>query len=43
MIIRSYSPFIPNSKMSELLKQGFTVTKKLDDVYNVGAYLTAFL
>ncbi|PBG07275.1 hypothetical protein BGU81_25390, partial [Clostridioides difficile] len=34
---------IPNSKMSELWKQGFTVTKKLDDVDNVGAYLTAYL
>ncbi|PBH17622.1 hypothetical protein BGV21_21320, partial [Clostridioides difficile] len=34
---------IPNSKMSELWKQGFTVTKKLDDVDNVGEYLTAYL
>ncbi|PBH18006.1 hypothetical protein BGV21_21115, partial [Clostridioides difficile] len=40
MIFETDAPFIPNSKMSELWKQGFTVTKKLDDVDNVGAYLT---
>ncbi|WP_095926248.1 rolling circle replication-associated protein [Clostridioides difficile] len=43
MIFETDAPFIPNSKMSELWKQGFTVTKKLDDVDNVGAYLTAYL
>ncbi|PBH21418.1 hypothetical protein BGV21_20055 [Clostridioides difficile] len=42
MIFETYSPFIHNSKMSELWKQGFTVTKKFADVYNLCSYLTAY-
>ena len=37
------APFIPNSEIERLWGQGFTKTKKLDDVDNVGAYLTAYL
>lgn len=37
------APFISNSVMEELWRHGFTVTKKLDCVDNVGAYLTAYL
>lgn len=37
------APYIPNSDISELWQQGFTKTKALNDVDNVGAYLTAYL
>lgn len=43
MIFDDVAPFIANSKMADLWRQGFTVTRKLDDVDNVGAYLTAYL
>lgn len=37
------APFIPNIELERLWGHGFTKTKKLDDVDNVGAYLTAYL
>lgn len=36
-------PFIPNTLISDLWGYGFTSTQKIDDVDNVGAYLTAYL
>jgi len=35
--------YIPNEDMARLWGQGFTKTKSLEDVDNVGAYLTAYL
>ena len=35
--------FIPNDEMAGLWRQGFTKTRSLEDVDNVGAYLTAYL
>lgn len=43
MIFDKVPPFIDNSIVSEIWGHGFTVTKKLDNVDNVGAYLTAYL
>lgn len=43
LIFPKKAPFIPNEEMAEIWGQGFTVTKRLDDVDNVGAYLTAYL
>lgn len=37
------APFIPNEKFRELWGHGFVRIKQLDDVDNVGAYLTAYL
>ena len=37
------APYIPNQELAELWQQGFVKIKKLDDVDNVGAYLTAYL
>ena len=37
------APFIPNSDFAELWGHGFVKIKKLDNVDNVGAYLTAYL
>lgn len=37
------APFLPNETIRELWQQGFVTVKKLDDVDNVGAYLTAYL
>ena len=37
------APFIPNDKLAEIWRYGFVKVKKLDDVDNVGAYLTAYL
>lgn len=37
------APFIDNSTFRELWGHGFVKIKKLDDVDNVGAYLTAYL
>lgn len=37
------APFIPNNELAEIWGHGFTKTKKLDNVDNVGAYLTAYL
>ena len=43
IIFDHIAPFIPNKKIEALWCHGFTVTKKLDNVDNVGAYLTAYL
>lgn len=43
LIFPEKAPFIPNEEMARIWSQGFTVTKRLDDVDNVGAYLTAYL
>lgn len=37
------APFIANDEIARMWGQGFTKTKKLDNVDNVGAYLTAYL
>lgn len=37
------APYIPNADFAELWGQGFVRIKKLDNVDNVGAYLTAYL
>lgn len=42
-IFDKVAPYIPNTEIERLWGQGFTKTKKLDDVDNVGAYLTAYL
>lgn len=43
MIFEGKAPYIDNKFMAETWGHGFTVTKKLEDVDNVGAYLTAYL
>jgi len=43
LIFDSKAPYIPNDDMARIWGYGFTTTKKLDDVDNVGAYLTAYL
>lgn len=37
------APFLPNDTIAQLWQQGFVTVKKLDDVDNVGAYVTAYL
>ena len=37
------APFIPNATIEVLWGNGFTKTNKLDNIDNVGAYLTAYL
>lgn len=37
------APYISNDTLSQLWGHGFVTVKKLDDVDNVGAYLTAYL
>lgn len=37
------APFIPNAIIEALWEQGFTKTTKLEDIDNIGAYLTAYL
>lgn len=43
MIFDHKAPFIPNHELAEIWGHGFVTVKKLDDVDNVGAYLTAYL
>lgn len=43
IIFEDIAPFIPNSEIAKLWKQGFTKTTKLDNIDNIGAYLTAYL
>lgn len=43
MIFNKTAPFIDNKIMATIWGHGFTTTKKLDQVDNVGAYLTAYL
>jgi hypothetical protein len=42
-IFDGQAPFIPNDVIANVWGYGFTSTKKLDNVDNVGAYLTAYL
>lgn len=37
------APYMENSVVADLWKQGFVTVKRLDNVDNVGAYLTAYL
>jgi hypothetical protein len=43
LIFDRKAPFIPNDKLSKLWKHGFTRIRALDNIDNVGAYLTAYL
>lgn len=43
IIFDKIAPFIPNDEIASLWKQGFTKTSKLDNIDNIGAYLTAYL
>lgn len=43
IIFDSIAPFIKNTTISKLWGQGFTKTNKLDNIDNIGAYLTAYL
>lgn len=43
LIFPNKAPFMANKDVADCWKQGFVTIKKLDDVDNVGAYLTAYL
>lgn len=43
LIFDKVAPFIPNATIENLWDKGFTKTTKLDDIDNIGAYLTAYL
>lgn len=43
LIFDTVAPYISNNFIANTWGHGFTVTKKLDNVDNVGAYLTAYL
>lgn len=43
LIFDKVAPFISNATIEKLWQQGFTKTTKLDDIDNIGAYLTAYL
>lgn len=43
LIFTKFAPFIPNSKIEELWRNGFTKTTKIDNIDNIGTYLTAYL
>lgn len=43
VIFDRVAPFISNSTIEVLWEQGFTKTTKLDNIDNIGAYLTAYL
>lgn len=43
LIFKVDAPFIPNEIIERLWGQGFTKTNKLNDIDNIGAYLTAYL
>lgn len=43
MIFNTKAPFIDNKKMSDIWGHGYTDTQKLDNVDNIGAYLSAYL
>ena len=43
MLFDNKAPYIPNDLMANAWGNGFVTVKKLDDVDNVGAYLTAYL
>lgn len=43
LIFDNKAPWIANDDMFRIWKNGWTTTKKLDDVDNVGAYLTSYM
>lgn len=43
IIFDKTAPFIPNKEIENIWGHGFTKTNKLDDIDNIGAYLTAYL
>lgn len=43
IIFDRVAPFIPNATIEVLWEQGFTKISKLDNIDNIGAYLTAYL
>lgn len=43
MIFDHKAPYIPNVELAEIWGHGFVKVKRLDNVDNVGAYLTAYL
>lgn len=43
LIFDEKAPYMPNDVVADLWKRGFVTVKRLDDVDNVGAYLTAYL
>ena len=43
IIFNKKAPFIPNNIIEKLWQHGFTKTNKLDNIDNIGAYLTAYL
>lgn len=43
IIFDKKAPYIPNKEIETLWNLGFTKTNKLDDIDNIGAYLTAYL
>lgn len=43
LIFDRVAPFIPNATIEKLWEQGFTKTNDLDNIDNIGAYLTAYL
>ena len=43
MIFENKAPYVANDVMAQIWGHGYTTTKKLEDVDNVGAYLTAYL
>lgn len=43
IIFNEIAPYIPNKDIEILWGNGFTKTNKLDDIDNIGAYLTAYL
>lgn len=43
LIFDTIAPYISNKEIERLWQQGFTKTQKLNDIDNVGAYLTAYL
>lgn len=43
LIFPEKAPYMPNEVVADLWKQGFVTVRKLDDIDNVGAYLTAYL
>lgn len=43
MIFDGKAPFIPNNELAQIWGHGFVTIKKLEDIDNIGAYLTAYL
>lgn len=43
LIFQDKAPFMPNEEIRALWKHGFVTVKNVDDVDNIGAYLSAYL